>query len=136
MTLPAPTRGLIENENLAYMQPGGAMVVDNWFPTIRGLSCVAVARGGAMLPDDGEPVISAFEYSTATIIACSPASATDLWDVTTNTPVLVQARHAVGNYAAAQLSNAAGRWMLVVNEPATVRCALTARRGRRSRPAT
>src|SRR5204862_6096600 len=35
-TLAAPTRGLIQNESSAFMGPGGAIVQDNWFPTLRG----------------------------------------------------------------------------------------------------
>jgi hypothetical protein len=42
LTFPAPTRGLINNENEAYMQPGGAQVQDNWAPTMRGVKL----RGG------------------------------------------------------------------------------------------
>ena len=123
MTIPAPTRGLIESENLAYMQPGGAMQVDNWFPTIRGLRL----RGGCTrwcdlhegLDDDDdarEPVISAFEYVDGNNHRMFAGQPTDLWDVTTDTPVLVQSGMLSGNYAAAQLSNAGGRWMLVVND--------------------
>src|SRR4249919_3487120 len=32
VTLPAPTRGIIQSENDAYMAPGGAIVSDNWVP--------------------------------------------------------------------------------------------------------
>jgi hypothetical protein len=42
ITFPAPTRGIIENENESYMQPGGAIVQDNWAPTVRGVKL----RGG------------------------------------------------------------------------------------------
>jgi hypothetical protein len=42
ITIPAPTRGIIQNENEAYMQPGGALVQDNWAPTTRGVKL----RGG------------------------------------------------------------------------------------------
>ena len=34
VTLPAPTRGIIQNENEAFMQPGAAVVLDNWKPTM------------------------------------------------------------------------------------------------------
>ena len=37
VTLPAPTRGLIMNENASFVQPGGAQVLDNWKPTMTGL---------------------------------------------------------------------------------------------------
>jgi hypothetical protein len=43
--LPAPTRGIIQNENEAFMQPGGAIVQDNWASTMRGIKL----RGGQVL---------------------------------------------------------------------------------------
>jgi hypothetical protein len=43
--LPAPTRGIIQSENEAYMLPGGAIVQDNWAPTMRGVKL----RGGCLL---------------------------------------------------------------------------------------
>src|SRR5262252_71042 len=73
VTLPAPTRGLIQSENEAYMQPFGAVVMDNWAPTLRGCKL----RGGTALycdlhaldtpvpprPDPSrQEVVSAFEY--------------------------------------------------------------------------
>jgi len=48
LTFPAPTRGIIENENETYMQPGGCMVLDNWAPTMRGIKL----RGGTVLHVD------------------------------------------------------------------------------------
>ena len=76
VTFPAPTRGIIQNENQAFMQPGGANVQDNWASTMRGVKL----RGGCVrwcdlhgldttvppVPSDlRKPVISAFEYITA-----------------------------------------------------------------------
>jgi len=40
--MPAPTRGIVESENEAYMLPGGALVQDNWASTMRGVKL----RGG------------------------------------------------------------------------------------------
>jgi hypothetical protein len=40
--LPAPTRGLIESENYGFMQPGGAVWLDTWKPTMRSVQL----RGG------------------------------------------------------------------------------------------
>ncbi|MGL9687472.1 MAG: hypothetical protein ACQBVK_01600, partial [Candidatus Phytoplasma sp. TWB_XP] len=62
-TFPAPTRGLILNENLASAGGAGAGVLDNYFPTqtsirIRGGSR-RVATIGTM------PVVSLITYSTA-----------------------------------------------------------------------
>ena len=45
LTFPAPTRGLVLSENESYMQPGAAMVMDNWVPTMKG----AKLRGGCMI---------------------------------------------------------------------------------------
>jgi len=42
VTLPAPTRGLIMNENASFVQPGAAQVLDNWKPTMTGCAL----RGG------------------------------------------------------------------------------------------
>jgi len=42
VTLPAPTRGIIMDENFSYMQPGGCLICDNWKPTLRGVAL----RGG------------------------------------------------------------------------------------------
>lgn len=123
MTLPAPTRGLIETENLSFMQPGGAMVVNNWFPTIRGLKL----RGGCTrwcdlhpgLADNDPlrvPVISAFEYVDGLNHRMFAGQQTKLFDVTNPTAVLVKSGQTSGNYSAAQLSNAAGRWLIAVND--------------------
>ena len=42
ITIPAPTRGLILSENDAFMQPGGAVVQENWATTMKGVK----VRGG------------------------------------------------------------------------------------------
>ena len=34
------------------MQPGGAIVLDNWMPTMKGARCAAAARGGAYAARD------------------------------------------------------------------------------------
>jgi hypothetical protein len=108
-TLPAPTRGLIQNENETFMQPGGAIVCDNWMPTMRGVSL----RGGCILHSDlhaldknqarwdiagwdralwdhdtlppgstRKPVISAFEYAAGQDQKMFAANATRLVEVT------------------------------------------------------
>jgi hypothetical protein len=48
LTFPAPTRGIIQNENESYMQPGGCIVCDNWAPTLRGVKL----RGGSIIHCD------------------------------------------------------------------------------------
>ena len=115
LTIPAPTRGIIETENASFMQPGGALVLDNWMPTLRGLKL----RGGCIRwceLDPDVPVISAFEYQSGNTWRMFAGQPTKLWDVTSNVPTLVKGGQLSGNYAAAQLSNSGGNWMMVVND--------------------
>lgn len=126
-TIPAPTRGIVMNENEAFMMPGGANVQDNWYPTMRGIKL----RGGtirwcdlhaldAVVPPVPSalrlPVISAFEYVDGNQQRMFAGQATKLFDVTANTPVLIKSGQASGNYSAAQLANMSGNYMVVVND--------------------
>jgi hypothetical protein len=115
ITFPAPTRGIIQSENETFMQPGAAVICDNWKPTLRGVSL----RGGcalwATLPET-TPIISAFEYASGNVRKMFFANAANLYDVTTTTPVLVKAGQASGNYAASQFANAGGDWLIAVND--------------------
>jgi len=114
-TFPAPTRGLVLAENESFMQPGAAIVMDNWVPTMKG----SKLRGGcirwAELPET-TPVISAFEYASGINQKMFAANATKVYDVTTATPVLVKSGQTSGNYVASQMANASGDYMLVVND--------------------
>jgi len=114
-TIPAPTRGIIQNENEAYMQPGAAVICDNWKPTMRGVSL----RGGhvlwCQLPET-TPVISAFQYASGNIQQMFAGNLNKLYEVTTVTPALIKSGQTSGNYSASQLANAQGDWMIVVND--------------------
>jgi hypothetical protein len=114
-TIPAPSRGIIMDENQAFMQPGGCNVCDNWKPTLRG----AALRGGcvrwATLPET-TPVISGFQYASGNHQSMFAANATKLYDVTTGTPVLVQAGQGSGNYCASQMANQGGDFLIAVND--------------------
>jgi hypothetical protein len=113
--IPAPTRGIVQDENEAFMQPGAAIVQDNWVPTMRGLKL----RGGTIrwcvLPET-TPVISAFEYASGNVAKMFAANATKVYDVTTSTPLLVKSGQTSGNYVAAQLANAAGDFLTAAND--------------------
>jgi hypothetical protein len=128
VTFPAPTRGIIQNENQAFMQPGGANVQDNWASTMRGVKL----RGGCVrwcdlhafdvpvppVPSDlRKPVISAFEYVTANQQRMYAANEDKLVDVTLgDSPAVIRTGHGSGNYVAAQFSNADADWLLACNE--------------------
>jgi len=127
ITIPAPTRGIIQSENDAFMGPGSCIISDNWFPTMKGVRL----RGGcirwcdlhaldAPVPPIGDPlrkpVISAFEYIDANVQRMFAAQTTKLFDVTAALPVLIASGRTSGNYVASQLANLAGNWMLICNE--------------------
>ncbi len=115
ITIPAPTRGIIQNENEAYMQPGGAVICDNWKPTTKGVSLRGGCERWCVLPD-AVPIISAFQYASGNNQRMFAGQTTKLYDVTTSTPVAVKTGQTSGNYCAAQMANAAGDWMIVVND--------------------
>src|SRR6187399_85387 len=115
ITIPAPTRGLIQHENDAYMGPGSCIVSDNWIPTMRGVKL----RGGSVRHCvlDPVPIVSAFEYADVAQQRMFAGQATKLYDVTTaGAPVVVKAAQSSGNYCASPLSNLAGNWLIVVND--------------------
>jgi len=132
-TIPAPLRGLVESENLAYMQPGAAVVCDNWAPTLRGTKI----RGGSVrwcdlhsldttvppIPSDlRKPVVSAFEYESGNIRRMFAGQDAKLFDVTfAGAPTLVKSGQTSGNYCASQMAVPTGAgavtdYMLVLNE--------------------
>jgi hypothetical protein len=115
-TIPAPARGIILSENFTFMQPGGAMVLDNWVPTMRGIKL----RGGCVeWCDLGEasPVVSGFEYITRNGERMYAATQNKLYDVTTSGfPLAVATTQSDGNYSASQLSNQGGDFLIAVND--------------------
>lgn len=114
-TLPAPTRGIIQNENESYMQPGAAIICDNWRPTMKGVSLRGGCARWAVLPET-VPVVSMFEYASGINLRMFAATATNIYDVTTVTPVLVKSGQHSGNYVASQLANQGGDWLVVLND--------------------
>jgi hypothetical protein len=103
-------------DNEAFMQPGSAIVMDNWKPTLRGASL----RGGCVrwttLPET-TPVISAFQYASGNNQQMFAGNATKLYNVTAggSPPTLVKSGQTSGNYVASQLANQGGDFMIVLN---------------------
>jgi len=115
-TIPAPTRGIIQHENDAFMGPGAAIVQDNWFPTMKGSKLRGGCQRWCTLPET-TAVISGFEYVTGIASKMFAANAAKLYDITTNTPALIVSGRTSGNYAASQITNVAGtQFLLAVNE--------------------
>jgi len=177
-TIPSPTRGIVQSENDSFMQPGGAIVSDNWMPTMQGVRLrggsiqwsdlhaldapawqnahaytignriyditsksfwdVAVAHTSMAVPKTfaeqraanptywvnknatvaltRKPVISAFEYSSGIIHRMFAANDTKLFDVTFPMPTLVASGRTSGNYAASQIANQGGDYLVAVND--------------------
>ena len=113
--IPAPTRGLILNENYTFMQPGGALIMDNWVPTMRGCKLRGGCTRWCSLPET-DPVVSGFEYRSANDQRMFAANNTKLYDVTSSAPALVKGGQSSGNYAVAQMANAGGDWLTAVND--------------------
>jgi hypothetical protein len=116
VNLPAPTLGLNVSANLTQMAPGSASIQDNWKPTMQGVAL----RGGCVrwcvLPES-TPVISAFEYASGNVQHMFAGNATKLYDVTgAGTPTLVASGQTSGNYCASQMANAAGDYLMAVND--------------------
>jgi hypothetical protein len=125
--IPAPNRGIIESENLAFMPPGASLVQENWVSTMRGVRL----RGGSIRWCDlhaldttvppvpsplRQPVVSAFEYVSGNIQRMFAAQRTKLFDVTAAGPILVKDNQTSGNYAASQMANASGDYLTAVND--------------------
>jgi hypothetical protein len=115
ITIPAPTRGIVQHENDAYISPGAAIVSDNWVPTMKGVKLRGGCTRWCVLPD-AVPVVSAFEYVGGNTQRMFAAQATKLYDVTAATPTLIASGRTSGNYSSAQLQNAAAYWILAVND--------------------
>jgi hypothetical protein len=81
-SMPAPTRGWIANGNLAAPEPGGAAVLENWFPTAQG----AIMRRGIELyatMEDAADVVSLFSYKDGAQEELFSASAGNIYNITT-----------------------------------------------------
>ncbi len=115
---PAPSRGWIQNENLAQAQPGGALVVENWFPTTTG----ARVRGGTakyQKVSTGE-VLSLFKYKSGSTEEFFAADETNIFDISTVTaadtiPSASVMGQTAGYYSAQQFGTAGGDFIVCLN---------------------
>ncbi len=81
-TFPAPTRGWILNENMSAAQPGGALTLDNWFPTTTGIRARAGSAKYATI-GAGTAVQSMFTYRSGGIQKFFASNATAVYQITT-----------------------------------------------------
>src|SRR5262245_21598529 len=89
-TIMAPLRGLILNENDAFMAPGAALLIDNWFVTdramkVRGGSATWTKLGNVSTPDP-LPIGSMFNYIAGSNKKLFAANASRVYDCTASAP--------------------------------------------------
>ncbi|TBY60145.1 hypothetical protein E0H46_31735 [Rhizobium leguminosarum bv. viciae] len=117
-TFPAPARGWIANENLAMAQPGGALVLENWFPTPTGIR----TRGGSQkyATISSGPVLRAWTFKSGLVEEFFASDETKIFNITTVAdpnviPTPVVTGQTSGYYSTAQASNAGVTVLSIVN---------------------
>lgn len=118
-TFPAPVRGWVTNENLAAAGQAGALVLENWFPTSKGIRL----RGGSQkyaTVGDSAPVYSLWNYKTATVEKLFGADETNIFDLSTIAdadviPTATIAGQTSGYYNTVQIGTAGGDYQFVMN---------------------
>lgn len=116
---PAPTRGWIANENLAAAKPGGALRMENIFPTEKSVRL----RGGSVrfaTIGSGTPVTSLFNFKTGTSERFFAANETAIYDITappspTLSPAPDVSGQTSGYYSTAPFATAGGNFLYAVN---------------------
>lgn len=119
ITIPAPIRGIIEIENWSYTKPGAAIILDNWFPTQKGLRLRGGSERWVKLPDPVEVVRSGLEYVSGSNNRMFAATNTRLFDVSfADTATLITGIGTItnGNFTGTQFANAGGDYLLAVND--------------------
>lgn len=113
----APYRGWIRNESLADSKPGGAEVMDNWFPTPEGCR---IRRGSDKQATIDAAVTHITSYVSGATEKLFAADATSIYDVTSPADVDVAPTADVtgqtgGDYSSLQFTTAGGSYLVMVN---------------------
>ncbi len=112
---PAPRRGLIQNDSLAMPQGEGAEVMDNFFPTERG---IRMRKGSVKHSNIGGAVWSFLAYETGSQQKLFAATNDSIFDVTSGLdpdalPAPVLTGLSSGKWSFVQFPNSAGEPALV-----------------------
>lgn len=116
VSIPAPVRGWVLNENLAAPSPAGARVLDNWFCTQTGIR----VRGGCTLFATVAAAVTslaAYRSGSGKLFA---TTASAIYDITTpvsptTVPSAVLSGRTSGDYSSVNYSTAGGNFMVLVN---------------------
>ncbi len=117
-TVTAPVRGWILNEPLASSQPGGARLLENWFPTLTS----ARLRGGSLkyATISSGPVLKLFSYKSGNTEQFFASDETTIKEITTVAdpdviPSSVVSGRTSGYYSTAQFGTVGGDFLYAVN---------------------
>jgi len=117
-TFPAPTKGWIVSENLALAKPGGARLLENWFPTTTSIRL----RGGSQkyATISTGPVLRMWTYKSGTTEKFFASDATKIFNITTVAdasviPTADVTGQTSGYYSTAMFGTAGGNYQYVVN---------------------
>lgn len=117
VSIPSARQGLVLNQNPARAVQDAAEVLENWFPTERGVR----VRGGlsASATTGGDAVTSLFAYRDPSSSALFAATATDVYDISAlnpaSAPTPVIAGQTAGYYSTQQIGTAGGDYLYAVN---------------------
>ncbi|MGE0147463.1 MAG: hypothetical protein AB7R87_08765 [Parvibaculaceae bacterium] len=116
-SFPAPTRGWVTSESFALDGPGGATVLENFFPTARGIR----PRGGLFRHATiAGGVSSLMAWRSGTIERIFASDATAVYDVTAPAdpavaPAPLVSAQTSGVYASTMFSTSGGDFLVAVN---------------------
>lgn len=118
ITFAAPIRGWIANDNIAAPQPGGAKILENWFPTQTGIRI----RGGTRLfaTIGTGPVKSMFTYVSGVNKKLFASSASAVFNITsvadpTVAPAAEFSGLGSGYFSFAQFATVGGDYLYITN---------------------
>ncbi|MBB3594371.1 hypothetical protein FHX08_004775 [Rhizobium sp. BK529] len=117
-TFPAPIRGVVLNEPLGNSKPGGARVLENFFPTTTG----ARTRGGSqkVATIGTEPVRRMWAFKSGSAEEFFASDEENIFNITSVAdpdvpPVPVVTGQSEGYYSVAQFGTAGGNYLYAVN---------------------
>lgn len=119
VTLPAPTRGLVLNENMAATEPGAALHMENWFPLATGVRLRNGLEKFATI-SASNAVNSMWPFSTTTTDFLFAADDTNIFDISspadaTTIPTADVTGQTAGYYVTAAMATSGGEFLYAVN---------------------
>jgi hypothetical protein len=119
-TFIAPTKGLVTNINLAEQPRGQARILDNYFPTTKGVRPRLGTSKYATIDSGGNPVKSMWTFDGGTARKLFAADAAAIYDITTVVdkdvvPTAAVSSQTSGDYSTQLFSTSASAYQYVVN---------------------